>query len=741
MCLVVLISCMTVGFSTTLQASPTALRCDDISQVFDLFWKVSDQQRLRDNSSSLEFGKSLVNSFLNILDPMKLYFLDDHVEEIQSFFKGDTYISEDFIERVCPYIDRAAMLYKQQVSMIDSEMYGLLMNPLYKLGAKEQDSTINMRMQVDREFMPWAESSIDLKQRWQERLLFERYKLINYNYDDFLNMSEGFFSDHHRLMTSDNIIKQAFLKTIFKKISVDGKYYVFNKIPLLKVFAGIRYQYKMKSPFVLHVPISIPYLSSEFIEIRSNGYLKISLNVDDYINIKSSDKLVNFFDINQPNKELLYVLRKSNEYIFQKLLTIPLKFSRSAFFVRNVNFKQSISRRVPEDMKYVSKHDKSDIADISSVMYLYVRDMHVPLKRGSNSSISAVRSILGDIMRRNIESDHITSTSLVLDLRGSALLNLGKALALLEVFLPNTPVFQVIKTYGAAPLIVTTRDPELSFNGPVVVLVDQSTSYLSEMVAGVLQEYGRAVIVGEGLGMSTYGKSSFVGIKTMSDNEGGLGSLVTSQGWVYTIMGRSLVHKGVQPDFTLPKVRGNPNLDQHYYMYLQNKIPSLMGKDILPVVNISAHQNSKSLINILKERSHNRLLKRKYLDRYLVMDISLSSNKLRSRYVNFNKKFNIEDNDLLQERSRSCDSDYCKSVSLNFQKFSKSMSASDYRSEYLQKSFLYTTPDKLKRLSSFYDLITEDDYIVYEAMHIALDYERIMSKQALQVYSFYKKSN
>lgn len=115
-------------------------------------------------------------------------------------------------------------------------------------------------------------------------------------------------------------------------------------------------------------------------------------------------------------------------------------------------------------------------------------------------------------------------------------------------------------------LIVTTRgraEKQLEYNAkpgqwldsiPMVVLVDRSSASASEVLAGALQDHGRAVIVGE----KTFGKGS---VQSVLNLRNGSGIRLTTSRY-YTPSGRSIQAEGIQPDVEITEIQMVENKDQ-----------------------------------------------------------------------------------------------------------------------------------------------------------------------------------
>ena len=86
--------------------------------------------------------------------------------------------------------------------------------------------------------------------------------------------------------------------------------------------------------------------------------------------------------------------------------------------------------------------------------------------------------------------------SLIIDLRGNGGGYLNEAITLTGLFIEQGPVVQVIPS-NRKTQILKDRNPAVAYDGPMVVLIDRYSASASEILAAAMQDYGRAVIVGE----------------------------------------------------------------------------------------------------------------------------------------------------------------------------------------------------------------------------------------------------
>ncbi len=135
------------------------------------------------------------------------------------------------------------------------------------------------------------------------------------------------------------------------------------------------------------------------------------------------------------------------------------------------------------------------------------------------------------------------ATGLVLDLRNDPGGLLDMAVGVASQFLKTGPVLQEKNAKGdirMVPITSGTRKCDL----PMVVLINIGTASASEIVAGALQDAGRATIVGE----TTFGTGTVLNDIPLSD---GSAVMLAVMEWL-TPKGRTIWHKGITPDVPVP---------------------------------------------------------------------------------------------------------------------------------------------------------------------------------------------
>ncbi len=171
-------------------------------------------------------------------------------------------------------------------------------------------------------------------------------------------------------------------------------------------------------------------------------------------------------------------------------------------------------------------------------------DFYSDFKGGGNSESTSctrdVERLLNELVADGAEG-------IILDLRNNGGGSLPESISLTGLFIETGPVVQVRDRRRVRAL--TDRDPSITYDGPLVVLVNRLSASASEIVAGALQDYGRAIIVGDS---KTHGKGTVQTLTNLSSANPQLGSVKVTTASFYRIAGGSTQIRGVTPDIVIP---------------------------------------------------------------------------------------------------------------------------------------------------------------------------------------------
>ncbi len=178
----------------------------------------------------------------------------------------------------------------------------------------------------------------------------------------------------------------------------------------------------------------------------------------------------------------------------------------------------------------------------------FYADMEHAGTAGATSTTKDVLALLNRLKQEGI-------TSLVMDLRRNGGGSLDEAVNLTGLFVKKGPVVQTKDSAGVMHPS-RCRDASVAYDGPLVVLVNRLSASASEIFAAALQDYGRALIVGD---QNTFGKGTVQTMIEIGRNvpiAGGseAGALKLTIQKFYRIAGGSTQLHGVESDIKLPSL-------------------------------------------------------------------------------------------------------------------------------------------------------------------------------------------
>ena len=182
--------------------------------------------------------------------------------------------------------------------------------------------------------------------------------------------------------------------------------------------------------------------------------------------------------------------------------------------------------------------------------WINLSSFYADMEEGTVSTTDDVQRLLSRLMKEKIDG-------LVLDLRGNGGGSLEEAIRLTGLFVPAGPVVQAKDWRGS----ISWREcetPKAFYDGPMIVLTDKTSASASEILAAALQDYRRALIVGD---KSTFGKGTVQTILPVDrfmpffSDKSRAGNLKVTIQKFYRIAGGSTQLKGVEPDLVLPSIR------------------------------------------------------------------------------------------------------------------------------------------------------------------------------------------
>jgi carboxyl-terminal processing protease len=227
--------------------------------------------------------------------------------------------------------------------------------------------------------------------------------------------------------------------------------------------------------------------------------------------------------------------------------------------------------------------------------WIQLPSFYADMEEGKVSTTVDCERLLRRLMKEGMEG-------LVFDLRGNGGGSLEEAIKLTGLFIPAGPVVQA-KDWRES---ISNRSSDADrpvYDGPLIVLTDKASASASEIFAAALQDYNRALIVGD---KSTFGKGTVQTILPVERympffaDKSRAGALKVTIQKFYRIAGGSTQLRGVVPDLILPSLRDVMEIGESS---AENPLPY----DTIPAMKYNVWRKDGFPIEQLKSRLDSRI--------------------------------------------------------------------------------------------------------------------------------------
>ena len=289
------------------------------------------------------------------------------------------------------------------------------------------------------------------------------------------------------------------------------------------------------------------------------------------------------------------------------------------------------------------------------------------------------RNSANDVKNEIIKLKNNGISGLILDLRNNGGGALQTVVDMTGLFIERGPIVQV-KSTGNRKQILYDKDPQVVWDGPLVILMNKMSASASEILAGALQDYNRAVIIGN---EKSFGKGTVQNVidlnRFISNSSYDLGALKITTDKFYRINGESVQLEGVKSDIVIPdsykyifngeKDEKNPlqwdkitpaNFDKWAKRDYLNKISSenqsrIDNDDYYSLINDRAQwlkdQQSNKTIS-LNFNSYNSFLNKQREKNKRFESLNKYENTLNFKLLKTEKQYIMSNKELLSSRNR-----------------------------------------------------------------------------------------
>lgn len=265
------------------------------------------------------------------------------------------------------------------------------------------------------------------------------------------------------------------------------------------------------------------------------------------------------------------------------------------------------------------------------------------------------------LLIEKLKAEHIDG--LILDLRRNGGGLLDEAISLTGLFIDKGPVVQ-IKDRNESVKIRGNETSGMLYGGPLVVLTSRQSASASEILAGALQNYNRAIIIGD---KSTHGKGTVQAVVELgkflqpANNQNvAAGAIKLTIQKFYLPNGHSTQNRGVIPDINLPSLND-------YLKIGEADFPHALPWDEISSARFKpTPMGPPNLLEYLRQKTHDRIASSKVFQ-LLQTDIQLLKERVEKNAISLNESKRLEEKHTEETRKKEW-KELDKEVAFNPQK-------------------------------------------------------------------------
>jgi carboxyl-terminal processing protease len=481
---------------------------------------------------------------------------------------------------------------------------------------------VNDKFIYDREDSPWAKDSKELDELWRQRVKYDALNLKLAG-KDWPKTQELLTKRYERAIkrltqTSSEDVFQTVMHSFARSIEAHTSY--------LSPRNAERFQMEMNLSFE---GIGAVLLSEDdYTVIRSvvpGGPADLSNN------IKPEDKIVG---VAQDKDEFVDVIGWRLDEVVE-LIKGP-----KGSVVNLQVVKGSSESSVPVVVTLTRDKIKLEDRAAKSEVYIPKDGPNKGRKLGVISIPSFYNNLHKDVRKELLSLNEQEVQGVIVDLRGNGGGSLTESTMLSGLFIDKGPVVQIRDGAGRIR-IEKDVDGKVFYDGPLTVLVDRYSASASEIFAAAMQDYNRALILGE----QTFGKGTVQQHRPLGRiydlYENPLGSVQFTIAKFYRINGGSTQHKGVIPDILFPSVIDHADWGESQE---ENALPW----DSIARANYTTFSENKNTIKGLTEL-HNQRIKKEF--NYIYEDVERYKIKKEDKTISLVETERLKEKDEIEQRN------------------------------------------------------------------------------------------
>lgn len=549
----------------------------------------------------------IYDSYIKLLDPSRSYFT---AADIAEFDKWKTQF-DDFLKN--GDLDPGFTIYKRYLDRVKSRL-DFALAELGK-GVDKMDFTTKETLLVDRKDAPWLKNQAELDDLWRKRVKDEvlRMKIAGKDPKQIQEtLTKRYNNQLARLdQTRAEDIFQAYINTFAQSYDPHTNYLSPDSA----------------ENFDINMSLSLEGIGA--VLQSDNDQVKIVRLVpagpaDKTKQVAPADKIIG---VAQGDKEMVDVVGWRLDEVVKlirgpkgsvvRLEVIPHtnapndQTSKIVAITREaVKLEEQAAKKSILNIKQDGRDYKLGVIDIPA-FYLDFKAFRAG-DPDYKSTTRDVKKLLTELQAEKVDG-------VVIDLRNNGGGSLQEATELTSLFIEKGPTVLVRNADGRVD-VLEDENPGAFYKGPMALLVNRLSASASEIFAGAMQDYHRALI----LGGQTFGKGTVQTIQPLNHGE-----LKLTLAKFYRVSGQSTQHQGVLPDIDYPSIIDTKEIGE-------SALPEAMPWDTIRPAIKPASDPFKPFLAQLKARHDSRTAKDPEFA-YIRDRLALSQQLMNEKTVSLNE--------------------------------------------------------------------------------------------------------
>ncbi|RCL69576.1 MAG: tail-specific protease [Cryomorphaceae bacterium] len=478
-------------------------------------------------------SEKIYNNYINQIDGQKRFFLQSDLRQFEKYkYKLDDQLKDYDLTFFNLVFETSIQRIKEVKSY-----YNEIINSKFDFSS---DETIDL----DYENKTYARSKKDIKERWRKQLKYSTLDVISLKLGDSIDIIDEETRDESMLLIKKNT--DDFFQYVEEMDRDDWFANYINSFLNQLDPHTVYFNPDEKDKFDTNISGKFNGIGARL--TKTEGNVKI---VDIIVGGPIwKDKLLDIGDIilkvAQEDKDPVDIIgMKLDEAI--KLIKGPAD-SFVTLTVKKItgDIQEVIIKRGLVELEEL--YAKSTLINKNDKNYGYISLPKFYIDFSDKKSRNSANDVKNEIIK--LKNNGISG--LILDLRNNGGGALQTVVDMTGLFIEKGPIVQV-KSTGNRKQVLFDKDPKIVWDGPLVILMNKMSASASEILAGALQDYNRAVIIGN---EKSFGKGTVQNVidlnRFISNSSYDLGAIKITTDKFYRINGESVQLEGVKSDIVIP---------------------------------------------------------------------------------------------------------------------------------------------------------------------------------------------